>query len=131
MTTIRRSEWLWFALIAASTMVAWLGLFIHNISDLPGQNALSPESFYPGVFSAALLALWLVPSARRIATWALLVWAAVSLVGGGILSILPIGLFPFVPDQSLRHYTFHAIYSVSQLPLIWVCLLYTSPSPRD
>ena len=117
-----RSERSWFALIAGATLLSWLGLFIHNIADLPGQTPLSPESFYPGLLSAALLALWLVRATRVVATWALLVWAVVSLVGGGILSVLPIGFFPFVPEQSLRHYAFHAVYALTQVPLIWICI---------
>jgi hypothetical protein len=40
-----------------------------------------------------------------------------NLVGGGILSVLPLGLFTFQPEQSLRHYAIHVTYGVAQIPL--------------
>lgn len=47
-------------------------------------------------------------------------WALLNLVGGGILSVLPVRLFPFEPEQSLGHYGAHVIYAVAELPLVVV-----------
>ncbi len=41
-------------------------------------------------------------------------------IGGGLLSVLPLPLLPFQPDQSRYHYTFHGLYLASQLPLLFV-----------
>ena len=41
-------------------------------------------------------------------------------IGGGLLSVLPLPLLPFQPEQSLYHYTFHGLYLASQLPLLIV-----------
>jgi hypothetical protein len=49
-----------------------------------------------------------------------LAWGALNLVVGGILSVLPIGLFPFQPEQTLGHYGVHALYTLSAVPLVMV-----------
>ena len=54
---------------------------------------------------------------------ALLGWALLHLVGGGILSVLPLGLFPFTPEQSLGHYGAHVVYAVAQVPLVLVAVV--------
>lgn len=89
------------------------------VADLPGQTVLSPESLYPILFTVALVAAWFTPI-RQIASWALLGWAALNLLGGGMLSVLPLPFLPFDPEQSLRHYLFHLLYIASQLPLLIV-----------
>lgn len=120
MSTVARTP-PWSALIIVTTAFAWLGFFIHNIADLPGQTILSPESLFPTLVTLALLVLWLVPATRTLGAWALLVWAALNLVGGA-LSVLPLPILPFVPEQSFEHYAFHVVYAVTQVPLIVVCV---------
>jgi len=58
-------------------------------------------------------------SAARVA---LLLWTLLNLVVGGILSILLIPILPFVPDQTLGHYLAHAIYALTQVPLLWLLI---------
>ena len=105
----------------AAVVASWAGFLVHNVADLPGQTILSPESLYPTLIYVALLALWLVPRARRVATWLLLGWAALHLIGGAVLSVLPLPILPFSPEQSLYHYLFHALYGLTQVPLIVLC----------
>lgn len=99
------------------TLLSWLGFFVHNIADLPGQTLLSPESLVPTIVFAVLVLAWFTP-ARRVAAWALLIWALLHLVGGAVLSVLPLPILPFAPEQSRWHYAFHALYGLLQLPLI-------------
>ena len=96
----------WIALVLGTTVLAWSGFILHDVADLPGQTLGSPESLYPTIVTVALL----------------VAWSALHLVGGGILSVLPIGLFPFDPEQSMRHYAFHGVYAATQVPLVWVCI---------
>ncbi len=51
-------------------------------------------------------------------------------IGGGILSVLPVGLFPFEPEQSWKHYAFHLVYTVTQVPLVWICIAWLLRSRR-
>ena len=109
-------------IFAATVVLSWLGFFVHNLADLPGQTLSSPESLYPTIVFLLLLAFWYVPKTRTIATWGLLVWAIIHLVGGAILSVLPLPFLPFAPEQSLYHYLFHALYAALQVPLIVLCM---------
>ena len=122
---------LWTALIVSAVVFAYAGFLTHNLADLPGQTPLSPESLIPTLITVALLGLWLMSATRKAATWGLLVWATLHLVGGGILSVLPIGLFPFTPEQSWSHYAFHLVYTVTQVPLVWICIAWLrKPRPH-
>jgi hypothetical protein len=118
------------ALTIGATTLAWAGFLVHNLADLPGQTPLSPESLLPTLVTVTVLALWLVPATRKVATWALLAWSVLNLIGGGILSVLPIGLFPFDPDQSWKHYGFHLVYTLTQIPIIWICTAWLLNSRR-
>lgn len=71
------------------------------------------------LLTAALVAIWF-SKIRRAATWALLGWAVLNLVGGGIISVLPLPSFPFHPEQSTRHSLFHLLYTLTQIPLLIV-----------
>ena len=108
-------------MLVGGAAVSWLGLFIHNLSDLPGQTLLSPESAFPTLIYVVLVVGWFTP-ARRVADWALLIWCLFNLVGGAIISVLPLPFLPFHPEQTLHHYSFHAIYGVTQIPLLVVLI---------
>ena len=105
------------ALVGASAAVAWLGMYVHNRADLPGLTFWSPENIGPAVVWLLAFTLWcgLVP--RRWAAGPLAAWGALNLVGG-FLSVLPLPFLPYAPAQSLRHYGYHALYAVAQLPVI-------------
>lgn len=103
--------------MAAAVVISWLGLVVHNVADLPGQDLAGPESLAPGLGLASLLALHRL-GPRRVAAGVLLGWALLSLVVGGVLSVLPLGLFPFAPEQTPRHYSFHVLYAATQVPLL-------------
>jgi hypothetical protein len=71
----------------------------------------------PTAVSLLLAAGWLSPG-RRVAAWLLLGWGWLHAIGGGLLSVLPLSLWPYQPEQSLRHYAVHALYAVLQVPLL-------------
>ena len=103
--------------MVVSALIASVGLFVHNIADLPGQTILSLESSIPILTTAVLVVAWFT-RARRAVTWVLLGWGMLHLVGGGILSVLPLPFLPFVPEQSVTHYLSHLLYVATQLPLV-------------
>jgi hypothetical protein len=102
-----------------ATVLSWLGLYIHNVNDLPGATPLRPESGVPGAILLVLLAAWSFRPLRRVATVLLLAWGWLDLVGGA-LSVLPLPFLPFRPEQTLHHYAFHVVYAVLQIPLLVV-----------
>ncbi|GAA4728730.1 hypothetical protein GCM10025782_29420 [Pedococcus ginsenosidimutans] len=105
-------------MVAAATG-AWLGLLVHNVAELPNQTLLSPETLGPSLVTAALLTLHATRRVRLTGI-GLFGWALLNLVGGA-LSVLPLPLLPFEPEQTLRHYSFHLLYAATQIPLLVAC----------
>jgi hypothetical protein len=81
---------------------------------------LNLQTLIPLAIFGLLALLASARPANAIIQAVLLGWAVLNLVGGGILSVLPLGLFPFQPEQSLGHYAVHVLYAVAQLPLVVV-----------
>jgi uncharacterized protein YndB with AHSA1/START domain len=109
--------------------LSWLGFATHNLADLPDQTLLSPETALPTLVYAVLIAGWFT-RLRQIAQWLLLGWTALHAVGGGVISVLPLPVLPFEPEQSLYHYSFHVLYTATQLPLLIVLLRDIRRRPR-
>lgn len=109
-------------LVGGSVALSWLGVGIHNVADLPGLPFLSPEYAIPTVVSLGLFFAWWRSARRRLAALLLLVWALVMLVVGAIASIIPMDVWPFYPAQTVKHYFFHVVYGLTQLPLIGVAI---------
>ena len=107
------------AVVAASALAAG-GMLAHDVIEFGPGFLLDPQTLVPlGIYAvlAALAARW----ASGSAAWAaLLAWGGLNLVGGGILSVLPLGLLPFRPEQSLEHYGVHIVYALAEVPLVVV-----------
>jgi len=105
--------------MAGGVALAWLGMYIHNVADLPNLTLSSPENALPGLVWLLLFGLWWAVPGRAWPAILLLAWGILNLVGGAV-SVLPLPVLPFKPEQSLRHYMFHVLYALTQLPLIGV-----------
>ena len=75
----------WGVAVVVSAFIASVGLFVHNVADLPGQTILSFESSIPILITAVLVVAWFT-RARRGVTWVLLGWGLLHLVGGAYLA---------------------------------------------
>lgn len=58
------------------------------------------------------------------------VWVLLSLVVGAFLTVLPLSVLPFEPEQSVSHYQAHLIYAVTQVPPL-VVLAWMGGRVRD
>lgn len=103
--------------ILLAMLLSWAGFVVHNFADLPGQTFLSPETLYPTLVFAVLSVAWLIKPSKLTAAL-LLFWAGLNFLGGGIVSVLPLGFLPFDPAQTLYHYGFHVLYTVTQVPAL-------------
>ena len=107
--------------LAAALAVSWGSMLLHNQWELP-LTPLSPENTGPlAVDIGLLIACWKWPSSR-IAWGVVLGWALLNMVVGGVITVLPLPVLPFVPPQTIDHYMVHAIYAAGQLPLILVAI---------
>jgi hypothetical protein len=106
-------------LVFGALVLGWAGFATHNFADLPGEKLTSPDTLYPSLIFIAIGLLWLTP-ARRTAAWSTLTWNGLHLIGGAIISVLPLRFLPFHPDQTPRHYLFHLLYGTTQLPTLLI-----------
>jgi hypothetical protein len=106
----------------AVTALSWLGEYVHNLYELPQLSVLSPENSITAVISLALFCVWWLTPLSRAAALLLLGWSLLHLIGGAIISVMPLPFLPFYPEQTLDHYAAHLVYGLAQIPLIVVAI---------
>lgn len=101
------------------SLLAWAGMIVHNLAELPDLAWYRPEVAIPtGISSILVLGWFKQPEFRRYWTWLLIAWTSIHLIVGGVLSVLPFAFWPFYPAQSFSHYLVHVVYSAAQIPLL-------------
>lgn len=114
--------------VPVAVVVSWVGFVVHNVADLHGVSLVGPEYLYPTLVYVVLGALWWWTTTRRVSIHLLLGWCLLHLVGGAIVSVLPLPFLPFAPEQSLYHYAFHVLYGAAQVPLLVLVLRLLRPT---
>ena len=105
--------------LALALAVSWASMLLHNQWELP-LTPLAPENTGPLAVDIALLVVcWRRPRSRVVWT-AILAWGLVNMLVGGLLTVLPLPVLPFVPEQTFDHYAVHVVYALGQLPLVLV-----------
>lgn len=108
------------ARVGLLALVSWSGMIIHNRIELPELALFRPEYLIPTAISIVLLSGWYAQETfRRLYGWLLFLWTATHFVIGAVLSVAPLSIWPFIPEQSIPHYAAHALYGFAQIPLIW------------
>jgi hypothetical protein len=118
--------------MAIAVAISALGMGVHTVREFGWAGLWDPASGMIPVVGVQLLLLlrwWLRPAARRGTAIILLATAIFQLVGGAIISVLPLPILPFEPEQSVEHYLSHLFLGVAQLPLIIVPLLVLAGRP--
>lgn len=108
--------------VVVATAVSWLGLWVHEVHRVPRLLGFTPDGDLFMLPIAAGLAVWWSRSRGASAAWALTIYAAVNLAGA-VVTVLPLGLMPFVAEQTVGHYAAHVIYAVCQLPLLTLAMM--------
>ncbi|MGD2058900.1 MAG: hypothetical protein PVF85_05195 [Anaerolineales bacterium] len=99
-------------------LFSYAGMALHNYVELPGMSPLNPQYLLPIAIYVILTVAWLRPNNRRRWTWLTFLWGVIQLFVGAGLSVLPLSIWPFYPEQSTRHYLVHAAYGIAQIPLL-------------
>ena len=87
------------AAVVVASAIGAAGMVAHNVLEFEPGFLGSEETLIPvGVFGLLALLAWARP-ANTVVHVALLAWALLNLVGGGILSVLLLGIFPVVLNQ--------------------------------
>ena len=118
--------------MAVAVGVSAIGMAFHTVREFGYSGLISPGTGMIPVVSIQgilFLAWWLRPTARFVLGRALAVTGVFQLLGGAIISVLPLPFLPFQPEQSMGHYLSHLFLGITQVPLI-VIPLRSSPSSR-
>lgn len=116
-------EVLW---MAAAVGLSALGMAYHTVREFGYAGLWSLGTGMIPVVSVQgflFVVWWLSPRARTVAGRALVLTGVFQLIGGAILSVLPLSFLPFRPEQSVSHYLSHLFLGLAQLPLIVIPLL--------
>jgi hypothetical protein len=89
------------------------------------------SSIAMGVIAILLFFLWQQrPERRGGIVILMLAYAIINLIGA-LTSVLPLGAWPFDPEQSLEHYLSHAIWATAELPLMWEMISYARANRQE
>lgn len=113
--------------MASAALLSWGSMAVHNLYELP-ISLIALENIGPLAVTLLLVMAHFAWPASRVPLVALLGWAVLNLIGGGIISVLPLPFLPFEPEQSLSHYLAHVVYGLGQVPLLvvtWMALART------
>jgi hypothetical protein len=105
--------------MAAALALSELSMLAHNLYELP-LSPIDVENSGPLAFAFILGAAYALRPDSKLVAAAALAWGVLNLVIGGIVTVLPLSVLPFEPEQSVTHYGAHVVYAVGQLPLIVV-----------
>lgn len=116
--------------LALGTSLAALGGVAHNALSLP-LPIYAPETIGPAATYGALFVWVRLSPAAALPRMVLMSWTGLNLLVGGILTAMPLPIWPFAPEQTPEHYTAHVIYAASEVPLIWLLARSRQAHPRD
>ena len=105
--------------MAAALALSAGSMLAHNLYELP-LRPIDLENAGPIAVAAILGAAYAFHPESKAVAAAALGWGVLNLVIGGIVSVLPLSILPFVPEQSITHYAAHVVYAVGQVPLVVV-----------
>lgn len=99
--------------------MSWLGLWVHELYRVPAQFGFTLESMLFHLLPALIifLAWWRFPRSV-LPLYGMWVLGILHGLGGGVLSVLPLPIWPFVPEQTVSHYVVHGVYFIAQIPLL-------------
>lgn len=105
--------------VSAGLVLSAFGGWYHNIQEFPGMHLWAPEMLMTVVPALGLLVWWWMrPGSTLVLVTA--VWALLNLIVGAFITVLPLPVLPFQPEQTAEHYQAHLIYAVTQVPLLVV-----------
>ena len=111
-----------FGSVATALALAWLGILYHDLAEF-GRPAMEGSILFLVFAVLLLLFWWQLPQRRGLVAVLMLIYGLIGLLGA-VTSVLPLGFWPWVPEQSLSHYVSHAVWIFMVSPIIWVSITY-------
>jgi FtsH-binding integral membrane protein len=102
---------------AAALALSAGSMLAHNLYELP-LTPIDLENSGPILVAALIGVAYAFNPTSKVVAGTALGWGVLNLVIGGIVSVLPLPILPFVPEQSITHYGAHVVYALGQVPLV-------------
>ena len=115
--TARTADRRRIGLLALALAVSWASMLFHNLWELP-LTPLDIENTGPLAVDVVLLVACGWRPRSRLVWTAILAWGLVNMVVGGLVTVRPLPVLPFVPEQTVDHYAVDVAYAIGQLPLV-------------
>lgn len=105
--------------VAGVLLMSWLGMWVHEFYRVPAQFGFTLESTLFHLLPAVIIFLvWLRFPWHFLPLYGMWALGILHGLGGGILSVLPLPIWPFIPEQTASHYVVHGVYLLAQIPLL-------------
>lgn len=105
--------------VSLGLVLSAIGGIYHNAEEFPGMQLSAPEMLSIIIPTVALL-IWWWTRPGRILVLVTAAWVLLSLIVGAFLTVFPLSVLPFEPEQSIEHYQAHMVYAATQVPLLVV-----------
>lgn len=102
----------------ATILISSIGLACHQFTEFPGAWLYNLSIVLSMMFIPVLLLFMLYNFHDPHLPCLLFIALAMLHIVGGIITVVPLSILPFYPEQTIGHYISHIIYGVCQLPLI-------------
>jgi hypothetical protein len=101
--------------LRVAILLSGSGHLLHNLLEFWPTAETVTQTVFPLAVTALLY--WAAARPTRgylitLGTWGLVVLA------GAIVTVLPLTLLPFEPDQAVSHYLVHTVYALLQVPVL-------------
>jgi len=103
--------------MALALALSWASMLAHNLFELP-LTPVDLANSGPLAVDVVLAAAFAFAPGSRLAILAIATWGLLNLVIGGVISVFPLPILPFIPEQSVSHYLAHVVYTLGQIPLV-------------
>lgn len=111
-----------FGSVATALALAWLGILYHDLAEF-GRPAIEGSILFLVIAVLLFFLWWQFPQRRGLVAALMFIYGLIGLFGA-VTSVLPLGFWPWIPEQSLSHYLSHGVWIVMVLPIIWVSISY-------
>lgn len=102
--------------VAGALLLAWLGGWVHEFYRVPKLFGFTLVSLVDLLLSLLIFLTWWRFPRSFLPLYGM--WVLAILHGLSVLSVLPLPIWPFVPEQTVSHYLVHGVYFVTQIPLL-------------
>ena len=107
--------------VAGALLLAWLGGWVHEFYRVPELFGFTLVSLVDLLLTLLIFLAWWRFPRSFLPLYGM--WVLAILHGLSVLSVLPLPIWPFVPEQTVPHYLVHGVSFIAQIPLLLLAFI--------